>query len=569
MTTHETMPGTQGPTESVAATDAPALPQVGGNLTTAPPDLVKRFWKYEEALMADDLPTLDALFIDDETTLRADGAGVLLGSDEIRRFRRGRGGAAQRHIASVQAVPVSDTAWLTVGESLTVAGGRGVQTQLWRHDPEQGWRIATAHITGPAVVLDRSIWREAGAPLVAPTSSGPLDGMTVAVKDLFAVAGHRIGAGIPEYLETAAVEPDHATAVAHLLANGASVTGIAQTDQFAYSIAGRNAHYGTPPNPARRGSISGGSSSGPASAVALGQVDIGLASDTGGSIRVPASYQGLWGLRTTHGAVSKNGTLPLAPSFDTIGWITRDASTLRRAAAASLPENGRHTLPETIEFVVDRTLVEQSDPDVVEAFDWYLTGLGRGATEVSLDAGHPSPAQAFPATYYEAFRVVQAAEAWASHGTWITEHPDAVIGDVAERFADAALMSRAQHREAREILDEARARWEHVLEGRVLLLPSVASVAPESDAPDEHIQAVRTATLAMTCVAGILGRPALSVPALETKGGPVGLCLVGPQYADLALVDLGENIANRQMNQEHLAARGFGAREQRTTLTGV
>ena len=140
---------------------------------------------------------------------------------------------------------------------------------------------------------DGRIWRVTGSPLVAgrrpANGTRPLDGETVAVKDLFAVAGQPIGAGVPAYLAEATVQPVSAPAVQALLDAGADVVGIAQTDEFAYSIAGANPHYGTPPNPAVPGGLPGGSSSGPASAVALGQASIGLATDTAGSVRVPAS----------------------------------------------------------------------------------------------------------------------------------------------------------------------------------------------------------------------------------------------------------------------------------------
>lgn len=171
--------------------------------------------------------------------------------------------------------------------------------------------------------------------------AGELAGLRVAVKDLFAVAGFAIGAGNPTFLAQQSPQPEHAVAVPRLLDAGAAITGIAQTDEFAYSLAGTNIHYGTPPNPRAPGRISGGSSSGSASATTAGQVDIGLGTDTGGSIRVPASYQGLWGLRTTHGSVDRTGLLPLAPSFDTVGVLTRDPTTLRKAIGVLLVNSQR------------------------------------------------------------------------------------------------------------------------------------------------------------------------------------------------------------------------------------
>jgi amidase len=189
---------------------------------------------------------------------------------------------------------------------------------------------------------DPSIWREHGTPLLPPLGSGPLGseplkGRTVAVKDLFAVAGFPTGAGNPTWLAHAAPEPEDAWAVRALRTAGAAIAGIAQTDELAFSLSGANAHYGTPPNAAAPGLVTGGSSSGPAAAVAAGQADIGLGTDTAGSVRVPASVCGLFGLRPTHGAVPADGALHLAPSFDTIGWLTADAALLAAVGSVLLP----------------------------------------------------------------------------------------------------------------------------------------------------------------------------------------------------------------------------------------
>lgn len=374
---------------------------------------------------------------------------------------------------------------------------------------------------------DLSVWREHGAPLVAGSGSGPLAGETVAVKDLFAVAGFAVGLGNPAVLDDAPVAESSAPAVRSLLEAGADVAGIAQTDEFAYSIAGANAHYGPPPNPAAPGRLPGGSSSGPASAVALGEATIGLGTDTAGSIRVPASYQGLWGLRTTHGAVPLEGVWPLAPSFDTVGWLTRDAATLRRVAAVAL---GTATVP-VGRFVVDPALVALAAPEVREAFAAFTSGLD--PDEVSLGD---------PTEMFEAFRVTQAAEAWASDGAWVRAHPGVLGPGVAERFAVAAAVTAEQEASARAAVAAHRARLDDILGDRVLLVPSASSPAPALDATPGELDAVRGATLRLTVVAGLTGRPALSVPALRTPL-PVGLCLVGPRGADLTLVDLGSSLA--------------------------
>ncbi|WNB86550.1 hypothetical protein [Cellulomonas sp. ATA003] len=137
-----------------------------------------------------------------------------------------------------------------------------------------------------------------------------------------------------------------------------------------------------------------------------------------------------------------------------------------------------------------------------------------------------------------AFRTVQAAEAWRAHGDWVTAHPGALGSDVAARFAWAATVSSEQERDGRTVLRVARDRLDDVLRDRVLLLPSAAGPAPSATADPAALEAARAATLALTCLAGVLGAPAVSVPVLRVADGPVGLCLVGPRGRDLALLDL-------------------------------
>ncbi len=208
---------------------------------------------------------------------------------------------------------------------------------------------------------DERVWQLRGDPLLHGSPTGPLVGESLAVKDLYDVAGLSVGAGNPARLAATTPADADAPVVAALLAAGASLRGIAQTDEFAYSLAGTNAHYGTPPNPAAPGRISGGSSSGSAAAVALGEASIGLGTDTGGSIRVPAAYQGLFGIRTTHGAVSRVGVLPLAPTFDAVGWMTRDAGLLARVGAVLVP--GATTAAARRLVTVPALLVPPSEAD--------------------------------------------------------------------------------------------------------------------------------------------------------------------------------------------------------------
>ena len=502
-----------------------------------PPDgLADAVDAYELALMANDLEALDAFFAEGDRTMRGDAAGLLVGHERISRFRRGRGGAPQREIESVEVRTIDDDHALVVSVLVPLAGGRGQQTQLWRRDAS-GWVIDAAHVSGPARAIDSSVWRVVGTPLIAGEPGGALVGRRVAVKDLFDVAGHEVGAGVPAFLAESPRATASAPAVAALLAAGADVQGIARTDEFAYSIAGRNPHYGTPLNPAVVGGIPGGSSNGPASAVALGQADIGLGTDTGGSIRVPASYQGLWGLRTTHGAVDRGGLLPLAPSFDTVGWLTRDSATLQAAASLSVPMED----PDAVQlrrFAICDAVTALADADVLAAFGDALAGLGGlldDLERVELPDGD---------VLFEAFRTVQAAEAWRVHGDWISAHPGALGADIAGRFAWASGFGADEEEAARVVVLAARVEIQRALDGRVLLLPTASSAAPQTSMGAAENDQTRARTLRLTCIAGIAGMPALSVPLLRVAEGPVGLCLVGPRGSDLRLIEVGERMAH-------------------------
>ncbi|MGC5167392.1 AtzH-like domain-containing protein [Luteimicrobium sp. DT211] len=512
----------------------PPSPLVAGD--PAPDGLLDAFWAYEAALMTDDLPALDRLFAPGPDTLRGDAAGLLVGHDRIAAYRAARGGAPSRTIARVHVRRAGDDAALVVAVTRNDAGGVGQQTQLWRRGPA-GWQVTAAHVshTAPAA-LDASVWRVAGTPLVDGAPSGPLRGRRVAVKDLFAVAGHPIGAGVPAFLAGRSPEPAHAPAVQALLDAGASVVGIARTDELAYSVAGRNPHYGTPPNPAVPGGLPGGSSSGPATAVALGQADVGLATDTAGSVRVPASYQGLWGLRTTHGAVPRDGLVPLAPSYDTVGWLARDAATLLDAACVGLAGAPQRAGAGRL-AVVDLASAGLGGP-VADVFARTVDALVAAGVEVdgTVDVGDLRD-------LYEAFRVTQAAEAWRQHGAWITAHPGALGADVAARFATASRITADESAGAAAEVAAARARIEARAGGRVLLLPSASSTAPEATAPTAEVEASRAATLRLTCLAGITGRPAVSAPVMTVDGAPLGLGLVGERDGDLATLALARQVA--------------------------
>lgn len=512
-----------------------------------PADLLAAFESYERAILANDLDALDAAFAPGSTTLRGDAAGLLVGHDRISAFRGVRGGVAARDITRIEYRPLTDDAALLVSISRFRGGGTGLQTQLWQRI-NGVWLITAAHVTPRCQALDRSVWRTVGDTLWQGAWEGPLAGLTVSVKDLFAIRGYRIGAGNPTYLDAARAEKTTAPGISDLLrGGGGGLRGIARTDEFAYSIAGDNAHYGTPPN----GALPGGSSSGPASAVAIGQAEIGLATDAAGSVRVPASYQGLWGLRTSHGLVPRQGLLPLAQSFDTVGWLTRDGQTLQRVVDWCLSYDGSDSTESVLgesgadlpwRFLMPDEVLASVEPGTRAAFDAVVARLdasGEGEAAASVSIGEFDE-------YYEPFRTVQGAEAWRNNGAWIREHPGAVGPAVAERFRLAAAISPEQEAAARAALAALRVRVQAVVADAVLLMPTVPGPAPMRTSAGVRVDAVRQATLRMTTPAAIGGSPSISVPVMTVASSlgpaPVGLCLVSRAGTDIALVRLARRI---------------------------
>lgn len=387
---------------------------------------------------------------------------------------------------------------------------------------------------------------------------GPLAGLRLAVKDLFDLAGVPTGAGNPRWLETHAVPTEDAAAVALLRNAGARVVGKTITDELAWSLNGTNAHYGTPDNPAAPGCVPGGSSSGSASAVALGLADIGLGTDTGGSIRVPASYCGLYGLRPTHGRVSLAGAVPLAPSFDTAGVLARDAATLRAAMGVLLggssdgeagPDQAGPGRAERGQVESDRAapitrllapqdVWDEISPETRAAVIAKAEALGLaidreplfGGAVVGVFAGGTSPLE----TARVAYATLQAWEAWQTHGAWIEEHSPEFGSGVAARFRAAASIG------STEIAAAQRVRSGVVALVRDRLPAGVALAIPAAPGPAFRIgdQPNREAIVRLTCIAGLAGAPGLAVPAGTVDGLPVGLQLVAAPGTDERLLEL-------------------------------
>jgi amidase len=368
---------------------------------------------------------------------------------------------------------------------------------------------------------------------------GPLAGLTFGVKDIYDIAGHRTGFGSPEWLATHAPAARTASVVEQLLAAGADMLGKTQTDELTYSLNGENAHYGTPVNVNAPGRIPGGSSSGSAAAVAGGLVDFALGSDTGGSVRAPASFCGLYGIRPTHGRVSLQGACALAPSYDTAGWFARDAVLLERVGRVLLGESP----------------AAASGPVMIATDAFALLGdAARAALQPALDACNAVLGPLQPATvsaeglppWFHAFRVLQGAEIRDTLGPWVNKVQPKLGPGVRERMQWVMTITAEEAAVAQRVRDAVRARMDALLAGNAaLVLPTVPDIAPLLNTPGAALDDFRARAMSLLCIAGHAGLPQVSMPLATLNGCPIGISLIAGRGNDQLLLNLAIEVAHR------------------------
>ena len=373
------------------------------------------------------------------------------------------------------------------------------------------------------------------------SGSGPLTGLTFAAKDVFDIAGIRTGFGNPTWLSTHPPAETTAPAVQRLLDAGANMVGKTLTDELTYSLNGQNAHYGTPVNTAAPGRIPGGSSSGSASAVAGGLVDFALGTDCGGSVRLPASYCGILGIRPSHGRVSLKGVAPFTWSFDVAGWFSSDAEVFARVGEVLLDDEAE--LPPPIRMLFASDAFDLVDTEVADALGpsvelAYRTIGARQDVTVSPDGLFG---------WFETFRISQAWEIWSNHRDWIeTSHPEFGPG-IRDRVKWASQVTEAEMEMARArqavIVERIRGLFS---EGDVLCLPTSPRVAPLIDTPQGELEdRIRAQAMSLLCIAGLAGLPQVSLPLATLDGLPLGFSLVGSWGYDRQLLALARRMMER------------------------
>jgi amidase len=364
----------------------------------------------------------------------------------------------------------------------------------------------------------------------APRRAGPLSGLTFAAKDLFDVAGVVTGCGNPDWAATHQPARTDAWAVDALLQAGATLVGKTITDEISLGLLGINRFYGTPLNPRAPDRVPGGSSSGSASAVAGGLVDVALGTDSGGSVRMPASFCGLYGLRPTHGRIPTEGMMTQAPSFDTVGYFARNATTFGQVGAVLLAEQVVDAFPD--EIIVATDCFALADAPVRRALLPVLDRL-RHAAPVSESLLANGDLRDW--SHHQ--RVLQKSEFHATFRDWIDRVNPRLSAEVAGAFADDGHIPASNLAAAKTFRESASKRLDGLLDRRRVLCMPTSPILPIGR--DARLSEMRTAVhriVDLTAIAGLTGLPQVNLPMAAIGSIPVGLSLVGWRGGDAALV---------------------------------
>lgn len=380
--------------------------------------------------------------------------------------------------------------------------------------------------------------------------SGVLAGKTFVLKDLFDVKGRKTGNGNPTVFERAEPAERSAAVLTALLGAGAHCTGIAVCDEFFYSIAGVNHHYGTPHNTHGPGRIPGGSSSGSAAAVAAGLCDFAVGSDTGGSVRIPAAFCGVYGLRPTHGRISLEGATAMAPSFDACGFFARSASLMEAVGSVLLPAGSAVAQPAhaPLTVLLAQDALARTTGGVGEVLRAALDAMvGGGALPTPRAVAAAPPGRDLLEWWDSAFRLLQGWE--VAHAPamlpWVRENEGVELGPgIKERMAIAGAITKEQA----EAAAVARATYAAAVRamippGTVMVVPSAPCTALPKASTSEEMDAFRSNAMATNSIAGLSGLPQVSLPVAIVEGeGPVGLSFIGWQGGDEALLALAASL---------------------------
>ncbi|GBC59445.1 amidase [Desulfonema ishimotonii] len=374
---------------------------------------------------------------------------------------------------------------------------------------------------------------------IEPYSPGELNGLSFAVKDNIDVANEITGYGSPGWINTHSEPVVNAICLEQLLNAGGKFQGKTKSDELAYSLIGVNSFYGTPLNPKAPDRVPGGSSSGSASAVASGLADFAIGTDTGGSIRVPASNCGVWGYRPSHGAISVSGVLALAPSFDTVGILAQTGKILEKVMQVLLAENSNGSNAfSSVCFVDD--VFQMSDRQILDKITPSLNKISDICKVQTLKLAEITDPHVNCNWLFEQLGFLLSTEIWNTFGAWIKNEKPELSSGVEYNLHGYA--ESANRKVIQSSLCAKKAFQNKISNflcgGKILCFPTTVDLAPRLDeiTPDFLAGEYIPRAMGVNAISSLSCTPQITIPVAEANGVPVGLSFISGYGQDMSLI---------------------------------
>ena len=365
---------------------------------------------------------------------------------------------------------------------------------------------------------------------IVTCNTGLLKDLKFVSKDMCDIKNFKTSCGNPDFYKKCKPANDFAPFLKKILNKGAKLKGITICDEFFYSVIGENNHYGTPVNLNAPNCVPGGSSSGSAAALTTNLYDFSIGSDTGGSVRVPASFCGLYGIRPTHGRIDATGVYPMAPSFDTIGWFSRDVDIFKKVGSVLLNKDEASNISFN-SYVIAEDLLELAEENLQRQFIEYLNTNLPNLLRIKISIKDK-------AEIADYFRILQGGEIKEHVIPWIEKNNPEISTEINNRIKMASNITKDEINLANKFRKDLISEVNISLpKGNIAIFPTTPFSAPLCGQDEYALGASRKKLMSMTSITGMTSRPQISIPKLKDKTGPVGISLLGWENSDEILLN--------------------------------
>ncbi len=368
---------------------------------------------------------------------------------------------------------------------------------------------------------------------IRPTAAGPLSDLKFAVKDMFDLEGRTCSFGTPDWKRTHSPAVKNAPSVQQLLDAGAHLKFNACADELACSLDGINVHYGTPINAQAPDRIPGGSSSGSASLVSRGEVDFALGTDTAGSVRVPASYCGIFGFRPSHDYISIEGVCPLGVSFDTVGVFAGSSDLLEIVSSVLLRSDRNYIAVDAMptNLIIPEQFALVLDPLIAPYMMAFVDQLKHKFSTVQEQNFYKHARDV-----YDVFSIVRAREAWSAHAEWLERVKPNLATSIRQRIYSCRDISDDAFKRGSAARADLLSRSDEVVDSNSFIcLPTTWGFPPLLSASEGELQDNRNRNIVITTLASCYGFPQVTIP-IPVGRMKLGISIMGAKGSDKALL---------------------------------